>query len=52
MIELVNSGLITMCGNKDHYRRPPPLSRLWTGTVGLQTVAELYYYDRVRTYWV
>src|SRR6218665_493257 len=31
-----------MCGNKDHKRRPPPLSRLWTGTVRVQsTVAEM-----------
>ena len=26
--------------NKNHYRRPPPLSRLETGTVRVQTVTE------------
>jgi len=30
---------MTLCDNKDHYRRPPPLSRLGTGTASEQKVA-------------
>jgi len=33
--------LTTLCGNKNHWRLPHPSSRFWTGTVGVQTAAEL-----------
>ena len=36
----VSCRLTTLCGGKDHQRRQPPLSRLGTGTVRVQTVAE------------
>ena len=30
--------LMTLWNNEDHFRRPPPLSRLWAGTVSVQAV--------------
>lgn len=32
--------LTTQYKNKDHHRRPPPLSRLWTATVTIRTATE------------
>jgi len=31
---------MTLCHDKDDYHHPPPLSSLWTGAVGVQTVIE------------
>lgn len=40
VVIIVSCSLSTLCGNKDQLRRQPPLSRLGTGTVRVQTVAE------------
>ena len=34
--------LTTLCDNKDHLRRPPPIVRLGTGTDKVRSVAELH----------
>jgi len=34
-----SQSLATLCDNKGHQRRPPPLSRLEAGTVRIQKVA-------------
>src|SRR6218665_2888092 len=44
-------GLTTLCHNKDDQHRPPPSSRLGTGTVRVQTVMELHHtYTEPSTY--
>ena len=39
LVSLVSSSLTTLRGDKDHWRRPPPLSRLWTVTIQMPNVA-------------
>ena len=34
-------GLTTPCGNKDHWRCPPPSTRIGTGTVRVQTLQQI-----------